>query len=91
MNGKVALGQAIVVDWARPDQYLKKIGSTVSQTWDASTVSATLQGGARYAVELHIQWNLSLYNEHHESVLYIEVSFTHWENNKCPRGVFIEV
>ena len=36
------------MDWARQDQYSKKIGSTVSETWDASSVSATLQSGARY-------------------------------------------
>ena len=50
MNGKVALGKNIIVDWARPDQYIKKTGNTVSETWDASSVSATLRGGARYEI-----------------------------------------
>lgn len=52
LNGKIALGKKIIVDWARPDLCGKKLCNLVSETWDASSVSATLQSSTSTAAKI---------------------------------------
>jgi len=52
LDGKIALGKKIIVDWARQDQGAKKSGNSVSETWDASTVSETLDSGVSTSAKI---------------------------------------
>lgn len=53
LDGKKALGKRIIVDWARQDQgAAKKNQHTVSETWDASSVSETLDKTASTSAKI---------------------------------------
>lgn len=53
LDGKKALGKRIIVDWARQDQgAAKKNHQAVSETWDASSVSETLNKTASTSAKI---------------------------------------